>query len=672
MPSLCISSELCIQWALEATVFAIFVIVHAGLRESRRGGVRRKAVLPRPVVSSRRAAPRSCERTCVDARENGRAAEHRLRRVDARLRGDTLRNGGRCSPRLSEVAEITGDSKAGRRSRHGARGLNDPSERAVPKRDIRMAALLRTKRIAWMGALFFVGFLLLLSYLSGRRYKNALDWVEHTHLVRVSLERVLSGMSDLESARRGYVITGNAAFLNGHDASPASVEQELERCRTLVSDNPTQSARMRDVTREVEDKLAFGASVVEARERGDVAEANALVASLRGKVLMDRVSNAIGVMLTEEERLLVARRAAQVATERETIAASAVLALCLLGLLAASFITVQRDANELRQAANELAESEERYRLLVDNVSDLVLLHEPGGELVYVSPSLEPLLGHTPAEAALGGPLALVHPDDAASVREQLAHLGRSAATSAVVTCRLRRRDGEYRWFEFKVAGVNDEHGTLRHFQSLGRDVTARRELEQRLAEQTEQLWQLSLRDGLTGLYNRRGFLELSAQVVRVAERQKHGLALVFIDLDGLKGINDGLGHEQGDRAIGEAAELLRSTCRAPDLIARLGGDEFVVLASEVDAASVQALTARLERALGEANAKPGRAYRLSFSFGLATFDPRTPVPIETLLDEADGRMYEAKLQARRARARRTDFSTPPRGVGERTPGAPS
>jgi diguanylate cyclase (GGDEF)-like protein/PAS domain S-box-containing protein len=401
----------------------------------------------------------------------------------------------------------------------------------------------------------------------------------------------------------------------------------------------------------VQEKLAFSTSVIEALDRGDEARARALVATLGGKLLMDRVESAVTRMSAEEEHLLDERRAAAAATQRETVAAIAALALSLFALLAGSFFNMQRDASELRQTAHELAESEERYRVLVDNASDLVTLHAPDGSLRYVSPSVEPLLGYASAESLTLPLLSLIHPEDVGTARYNLQKFQAGEADAGVVTCRLRRRDGEYRWFEFKVTRVVDHHGELRHFQASGRDVTLRRQLEQRLALQAEELRHLSLRDGLTGLYNRRGFLEISAQLVRVAERQQHRLAALFIDLDGLKEINDELGHGHGDRAIGEVAELLRSTCRATDLVARLGGDEFVVLASDVSDDAIAVLTGRLESALAEVNAKPAREYRLSFSLGVASFDPSAPVPIETLLRQADERMYEAKAQRGRPRS---------------------
>lgn len=515
-----------------------------------------------------------------------------------------------------------------------------------------MSALLRTKRIAWALALLLATVVLGFSYVSGRRYLNALYWVEHTHDVVRAVEAVPAGVRELESGARGYVITGDPAFLEGRDGTRHKVQENLDRARFLLRDNPAQLVRLARVEQAVHAKLAFMAQNIALRERDELAEVERRMASLEGKLLMDELRAAVLELEREEQRLLERRAAAAARTQTDTIVAIGASAALMLALLAMSFISLQREAREVREAAAELAESEERYRVLVENVSDLVAIHSPDGELRFVSPSVEALLGRTPAEMHSVSVFSLLHPEDLASVRYSLQKFQSGEVQSGVVTCRLRRRDSEYRWFEFKVARVNGEDGQLRHYQSAGRDITVRRQLEQRLAVQAEELRNLSLRDGLTGLYNRRGFLELSQQVVRVAEREKHRLALLFVDLDGLKRINDKLGHGFGDRAIGEAAELLRSTCRATDLVARLGGDEFVVLASKVEGDSVEILKGRLDRAVAELNRQPGRDYAVAFSLGVATFDPAAPIAIESLLVEADARMYEAKAKRQRPRGR--------------------
>jgi diguanylate cyclase (GGDEF)-like protein/PAS domain S-box-containing protein len=518
-----------------------------------------------------------------------------------------------------------------------------------------MSVLLRTKRIAWALALLLATVVLSFSYVSGRRYLNALYWVEHTEDVVRTIEIVPAGVRDLESGARGYVITGDPAFLDGRDATRRKVNESIERVRFLVRDNPGQLMRLARVEQGVQGKLAFVAQNIALREREKLAEVEHRMVSLEGKVLMDELRAAVLDLEREEQRLFERRSAAAARTQTETIAAISAAAVLMLALLAMSFLSLQRDAREVREAAAELAESEERYRVLVENVSDLVTIHDPDGELRFVSPSVESLLGRSPTEMHTVPAWSLLHPEDLASVRYSLHKFQSGEVQSGVVTCRLRRRNSEYRWFEFKVARVNDEDGQLRHYQAAGRDITVRRQLEQRLAVQAEELRNLSLRDGLTGLYNRRGFLELSQQVVRVAEREQHGLAVLFVDLDGLKRINDQLGHSFGDRAIGDAAELLRATCRATDLIARLGGDEFVVLASNVDSDSVEILKARLDRAVADLNGQPGREYALALSLGVASFDPAAPVAIEKLLVEADARMYEAKARRQRPRPRPAD-----------------
>ncbi|HEV8547965.1 MAG TPA: diguanylate cyclase [Polyangiaceae bacterium] len=511
-----------------------------------------------------------------------------------------------------------------------------------------MSALLRTKRIGWAFALLLSTLVLTFSYVSGRRYLSALRWVEHTHAVTRALEALLLDARELESEARGFVISGNPAFLAGGDAKRQSLATHLRAMSALVRDNPQQAARAQRLESALRKKLAFMAVTIDLRRRGEATEAERRTASLNGRALMDDVQALVAEMERDESRLLELRSRAADRTQRETVLAIGAGVFVLVVLLGLSFLGLQRDARELREAAVELAESEERYRVLADNVSDLVAVHTPSGELVYVSPSVESLLGHSPQQVHDLSPFTLLHPEDLASVRYSLEKLRAGEPPPGVLTCRLRRRDGEYRWFEFKVTRVVGAGGALRHFQSAARDVTHRRKLEQRLADQAEELRNLSLRDGLTGLYNRRGFLELSAQVVRVAERERHRLALLFVDLDGLKRINDELGHGHGDRAIAEAAELLRATCRATDLVARLGGDEFVVLAGNLDGDSVEILKARLDRALAHANERPGREYSVSFSLGVATFDPQAPVAIEALLAEADRRMYQAKAHRKR------------------------
>lgn len=153
----------------------------------------------------------------------------------------------------------------------------------------------------------------------------------------------------------------------------------------------------------------------------------------------------------------------------------------------------------------------------------------------------------------------------------------------------------------------------------------------------------LSLTDGLTGLYNRRGFTTLSEQQLKVARHAGRGLILVYADLDGLKQINDTFGHPAGDEALVRAAQILERTFRASDILARIGGDEFAALAVRGSDEGVHAIPERLQRIVAEYNAAQARPYQLSISTGAMYFDPRQALSIEEMMTKADQMMYRQK-----------------------------
>ena len=153
----------------------------------------------------------------------------------------------------------------------------------------------------------------------------------------------------------------------------------------------------------------------------------------------------------------------------------------------------------------------------------------------------------------------------------------------------------------------------------------------------------MALVDDLTGLYNRRGFLTLARQQIKMAERMRRGLVHVFFDLDGMKEINDTYGHREGDLALIESAEILRATFRESDVVARIGGDEFAVLAMETSEARAGQLFARIQETLAERNARGHRPYALSFSMGTTSYEPGRSSSVEELLAQADRMMYQQK-----------------------------
>jgi len=160
--------------------------------------------------------------------------------------------------------------------------------------------------------------------------------------------------------------------------------------------------------------------------------------------------------------------------------------------------------------------------------------------------------------------------------------------------------------------------------------------------EGEEALLALSLIDELTGLYNRRRFFVLTDQYLKLSVRTKKRLLLLFIDMDNLKWINDHHGHNEGDQALIDLANILKKTFRESDIIARIGGDEFVVLSESTDENGEIVLT-RLYENIEDHNAKGSRCYTLSISVGTTQFDPKYPISVDELLSKADALMYAQK-----------------------------
>ena len=162
----------------------------------------------------------------------------------------------------------------------------------------------------------------------------------------------------------------------------------------------------------------------------------------------------------------------------------------------------------------------------------------------------------------------------------------------------------------------------------------------------------LSLIDGLTELYNRRGFNDLGEQYLKLAGRSSRSASLMYLDIDRFKTINDTLGHHVGDRALLSLADTLRDTFRRSDIIARMSGDEFAVLAFETSEDNAETLVERLRAELTEVNETTRERFQLSVSIGLARYDSDDAVSLEDLLGQAAAAMHREKRKKRRTVAR--------------------
>lgn len=291
-----------------------------------------------------------------------------------------------------------------------------------------------------------------------------------------------------------------------------------------------------------------------------------------------------------------------------------------------------RDVTERRRTEEALRRSEERLRRLVQSSSDLIVMLDGVGVVTYENPAVQRVLGHESGRSIGRHPFDLVHPDDVDRLRravlEQLA-----GGSAEVLECRVRRADGN--WCDLEVTLSNLIDDPAAGLLAVGRDVTERKRALADLAYR-------ATHDSMTGLVNRPLFFDRLRMSLLRSERQPTSVAVLFIDLDDLKVMNDVHGHAVGDRALGEFARRLCGAVRPSDTVARLGGDEFAVLCDDVDGAEAIAIVERVLGSLEEPVQLPDTAVALRASIGIVLADRASEDPFE-LVRRADHAMYEAK-----------------------------
>ena len=314
----------------------------------------------------------------------------------------------------------------------------------------------------------------------------------------------------------------------------------------------------------------------------------------------------------------------------------AVAAVVLTGLLVVRQLTALRENGRLlsRLDANvlELGHKEQRFRLLVQNSTDVVTITEPDGTIRYISPAVRRVLGLAP-EPLVGSNIGRrVHQEDRVAVAANVAHVAGRPGNSATYQARLAHADGTYRTLEIISVNLTDEP-SVGGVVSNSRDVTETVQAHERLSYE-------ATHDVLTGLANRALFADRVAASVTDAG-PGHRISIVLIDLDDFKTVNDTLGHAVGDGLLVAVAERMRAGVRPTDTIARLGGDEFAILFEGLGAAAVDRVLERIAGALAVPVDIDGHLLAVRASFGVV--DGRGGDDAGNLLRQADIAMYEAK-----------------------------
>lgn len=305
------------------------------------------------------------------------------------------------------------------------------------------------------------------------------------------------------------------------------------------------------------------------------------------------------------------------------------------------FSEVCRDITETHRVQQQLRASEERFRLLVEGVKDYGLcMLDAGGHIVSWNEGARRMEGFE-EEEVLGRHFSLFYPEEDVTAGKPEMELEVASAEGKYEEEGWRvRKDGSRFWAHVVITATYDDDGNLRGFSKVTRDITERRKLEERLTHQ-------ALHDPLTGLPNRTLFLDRVAQAVARSKRRTSNAAVMFLDLDRFKLINDSLSHSAGDQLLISLANRLRRVLRPGDTAARFGGDEFTVLcediASEEDAGVI---AQRIVDAIQMPVTVAGGEVVVSASVGVVLAAGADDTP-EGLLRDADAAMYRAKEEGK-------------------------
>ncbi|KMZ42469.1 MULTISPECIES: bifunctional diguanylate cyclase/phosphodiesterase [Bacillales] len=303
------------------------------------------------------------------------------------------------------------------------------------------------------------------------------------------------------------------------------------------------------------------------------------------------------------------------------------------------YLSIRSDITARKQMEDELKRSEEKYRIIAENTSDIISIINLDGEFLYLSPSHKRVWEHTVPDEEIHNLFEWIVEDDRDIFAYAIQHAF-STRKEYMVECRINTQRNDVIWTESKINPIMDEEGNVTKLLLVTRDVTDRKQSE-------ETIHHLAYHDALTDLPNRRMYVQQLSKEMMQAKRFQSSLAVLFLDLDRFKDVNDSFGHDVGDMLLIEASKRLQACLKPGDVVARLGGDEFTIMQNQLlDRNEATALAEQIMYQLQRPFELEGHVFNVSCSIGIALYPQDGDNP-EDLLKRADTALYTVKSRGK-------------------------
>jgi diguanylate cyclase (GGDEF)-like protein/PAS domain S-box-containing protein len=510
------------------------------------------------------------------------------------------------------------------------------------------------------GAALLVGLVVVLSFWAFGQIEEAGEAREHTSVVVSRAEDLLSALKDAETGQRGYSLTGDEAFLEPYLMVRDSVTGHLEELRRLTSTGAAEK-HLDALVPLMAAKLAEMSHVIDLRRNHDVSAVLAAVASGRGKRLMDSIRAEVSSFIQIEEGVL-AQHEADFQSNMRHLFAIIVTASLLTLLFALSFayliyresqhrlenlvhlktqhlLEMQEETNQQLQQANvTLQISEEKLRLFADNIPAMTVSWDENLRCRFANKAFAELFGLT-VENILGKHVREVVGEEV--YHEIEGHFVQVLQGHPVIYERARKlQNGESRYLEIKLLPHLGDQGKVLGAFAVTTDITEHKLMEERIQR-------VAHHDSLTGLPNRLLFNDRLTQAMSRGKRTSRQFALLYLDLDKFKPVNDTLGHTAGDELLQAVAARLQREVRESDTVARVGGDEFTVILPDIaQREEAETVAKKIIAALAAPFQLGSRKQRINIgtSIGIALY-PADARDADALVKAADAAMYSAKTR---------------------------